>query len=78
MSQPIPPSRRIGSFDNGRSDYGDHVWVEYDGRVGASIDLTTGDFRAQQDEQLSWATHGTGTTLDSGSTSSLIGLLGPW
>ena len=57
---------------------GNRLWVESDGKVGASIDLTTSDFRAEGDPQHTWAQYGTGITLDSGSTSSLISLLRPW
>lgn len=57
---------------------GSQLWVESDGKVGASIDLTTRDFRAELDPQHAWAEYGTGTTLDSGNTSSLIALLRPW
>jgi hypothetical protein len=57
---------------------GTQLWVESDGKVGASIDLATNDFRAELDTQHNWAAYGTGTTLDSGNTSSLISLLRPW
>jgi len=57
---------------------GTQLWVESDGKVGASIDLATNDFRAELDTQHNWAAFGTGTTLDSGSTSSIISLLSPW
>ena len=57
---------------------GSRLWVESDGKVGASIDLTTGDFRAESDPQHKWAEYGTGTTLDAGNTSSLISLICPW
>jgi len=57
---------------------GSQLWVESDGKVGASIDLTTSDFRAEGDPQHKWAQYGTGTTLDSGNTSNLISLLRPW
>lgn len=57
---------------------GSQIWVESDGKVGASIDLTTSDFRAESDTQHKWARFGTGTTLDSGKTSSLISVLRPW
>lgn len=60
------------------NDNGDQLWVESDGKVGASIDLTTGDFRAELDTQHEWAKHGAGTKLDSGNTGSMIWLLGPW
>lgn len=53
---------------------GNQLWVESDGKVGASIDLTTNDFRAELDTQHNWAKYGTGTTLDSGSTSNIISL----
>lgn len=57
---------------------GTQLWVESDGKVGASIDLATDDFRAELDTQHNWAAYGTGTTLDSGNTSSVISLLRPW
>jgi len=57
---------------------GNQLWVESDGKVGASIDLTTNDFRAEDDPQHEWAKFGTGTTLDSGNTFSIIALLRPW
>jgi hypothetical protein len=57
---------------------GSQLWVESDGKVGASMDLTTSDFRAEGDEQHEWAQYGTGITLDSGNTSSLLVLLRPW
>ena len=57
---------------------GNQLWVESDGKVGASIDLTTSDFRAEQDPQHKWAKYGTGTTLDSGNTINIIWLLRLW
>ena len=53
---------------------GDRVWIESDGKVGASIDLTSADFRAELDQQHPWASMGSGTLLDSGSTGSIIWL----
>ncbi len=60
------------------NDTGSQLWVESDGKVGASIDLTMDDFRSESDTQHNWAAYGTGTTLDSGNTSSLFSLLSPW
>ena len=57
---------------------GNQLWVESDGEVGASIDLTTIDFRAEGDPQHEWAKLGSGTTLDSGNTYSFFSLLRPW
>lgn len=57
---------------------GHQLWVESDGKVGASIDLATDDFRAEGDTQHSWAAYGTGTTLDSGNTSTVSSFLRPW
>ena len=57
---------------------GTQIWVESDGKVGASIDLTTNDFRAELDTQHDWAAYGTGTTLDSGNTISIFSLFSPW
>lgn len=57
---------------------GNQLWVESDGKVGASIDLTINDFRSESDTQHNWAAYGTGTTLDSGNTSSIFSLLSPW
>ena len=60
------------------NDTGTQLWVESDGTVGASIDLTTSDFRAEHDMQHEWAKYGTGTTLDAGYTSGVSTLLRPW
>ncbi len=57
---------------------GSQIWVESDGKVGASIDLATSDFRGEHDPQHKWAKFGTGTTLDSGNTISISSLLRPW
>jgi hypothetical protein len=57
---------------------GNQLWVESDGKVGASIDLATNDFRAENDTQHTWAAYGTGAVLDSGNTSSIFSLLSPW
>ena len=57
---------------------GKQLWVESDGEVGASIDITTGDFRGEHYPQHEWAKYGTGTTLDSGNTYGIISLLRPW
>ena len=57
---------------------GKHLWVESDGEVGASIDITTGDFRGEHYPQHEWAKYGTGSTLDSGNTYGIISLLRPW
>jgi len=57
---------------------GNQLWVESDSKVGASIDLVTNEFRAEGDPQHKWAKFGTGTTLDSGNTYSIISLLRPW
>jgi hypothetical protein len=56
---------------------GKQLWVESDGEVGASIDITTGDFRGEHYPQHEWAKYGTGTTLDSGNTYGIISLLRP-
>lgn len=55
---------------------GNQLWVESDGKVGASIDLATNDFH-ELDTQHTWAVYGTGTTLDSGDTDDIISLLRP-
>lgn len=60
------------------NETGTQVWVESDGKVGASIDLSTRDFRAEGGEQHKWARFGTGATLDEGDTSSVVSLLRPW
>lgn len=57
---------------------GNQLWVESDGKVGASIDLATNDFRAELDPQHDWAAIGNGTTLDAGNTSSFFSLFRPW
>ncbi len=60
------------------NDTGTQLWVESDGKVGASLDLATNDFRSESDRQHDWAVYGTGTTLDSGNTSSIFSLFSPW
>ena len=60
------------------NDTGTQLWVESDGKVGASIDLSTKDFRSEHDPQHEWAEYGTGTTLDSGNTFSILSFLRPW
>jgi hypothetical protein len=60
------------------SNNGSHVWIESHGVVGASLDLSTGDFRAELDEKHPWAKIGAGTELDSGATWSLLWFIGPW
>lgn len=57
---------------------GHQVWVESDGKVGSSIDLSTGDFRAEDDPQHLWARIGTGMKLDSGYTITVFSVLRPW
>ncbi|MFN0051873.1 MAG: hypothetical protein ACKV0T_06760 [Planctomycetales bacterium] len=59
------------------SGNGDRVWVESDGKVGASIDLLTSDFRSEMHQQHAWAKMGSGTTLDAGFNFSLRWLLYP-
>ena len=59
-------------------DGGNRVWIESDGKVGASIDLRTGDFRSEHEPQHAWAIFGAGTILDAGITFSILGILGPW
>jgi len=49
-------------------DQGDRVWVESDNEVGASLDLTTGEFRPEQQPQFNWAKLGAGETLAEGRT----------
>lgn len=60
------------------NDTESQLWVESDGEVGASIDLVTGDFRAEGEQQHAWAKYGSGRTLDSGSTITLWSVLRPW
>lgn len=57
---------------------GDRVWVESDGKVGASLDVNTGEFRSELDPKPAWAKYGQGQKLDEGVTSSVLWLLGPW
>ena len=57
---------------------GNQLWVESDRKVGASIDLTTSDFRSEHEPQHDWAKYGSGTTLDSGYTSFILSFLRPW
>ena len=60
------------------NDTGSQVWVESDGEVGASIDIASGDFRAEHELQHPWAKYGSGRTLDSGLTTTLWSVLRPW
>ena len=60
------------------ADNGDHVWVESEGKVASSIDLSNSDFRAELQKQHPWAIVGAGAPLASGKTGSLIWLMGPW
>ena len=60
------------------TDNGDRAWVESDGHVGASIDLTTADFRAELAQQHPWVAMESGTVLDAGSTGNILWLIGPW
>ena len=53
-------------------DDGNGVWVEADGKVGASLDLNTGMFRAEQDSQFEWAQYGQGRKIGEGRTWSLL------
>lgn len=57
---------------------GNQVWVESDNKVGASLDLETGEFRAERYEQFPWVIYGEGQSLASGRTWSILWLLGPW
>ena len=57
---------------------GRHVWVESDGKVGASLDMATRDFRGELVEQHDWAVYGSGEELDSGRTWGVIDVIGPW
>ena len=50
------------------SDRGDRVWVESDHKVGASLDLATGEFQWEQQPQPKWAELGGGETLAAGRT----------
>ena len=57
---------------------GKGVWVEADGKVGASLDLETGEFRPEYASQFDWAAYGAGRIIGAGRTSSILWLLGPW
>jgi hypothetical protein len=58
------------------------LWVEADGKVGASLDLSTGEFWPEGQNQAPWARYGTGRVLAEGRTWSfhqvLIYLIVPW
>ncbi|MBN2376852.1 MAG: hypothetical protein JXD22_10640 [Sedimentisphaerales bacterium] len=54
------------------------VWIESDEKVGASLDLTTGEFRSEDDIQFEWAKYGLGTTLAKGWTRGILNLLLPY
>jgi hypothetical protein len=60
------------------SENGKGIWVEFDGSVGASLDIETGEFRDELDLQLPWAKFGRGTIIAQGRTWSLLHVLGPW
>lgn len=60
------------------TDNGNRVWVVSDGRVGASLDLVTADFRDESQHQHTWAVMNDGTTLAAGFTGSILWLLCPW
>lgn len=57
---------------------GKGLWVEWKGTVGASLDLTTGEFRAEQEPQFKWAQYGKGQIIAQGSTWSILQMLVPW
>ena len=54
------------------------VWVESDGKVGASLDLSAGVFRSEHEKQFSWAVYGKGAKIAEGSTGTILSLLVPW
>jgi hypothetical protein len=54
------------------------VWIESDGKVGASLDLLTNDFREEQSKQLEWARYGEGNKIAEGRTWSFINIILPW
>ncbi|MCK4625121.1 MAG: hypothetical protein KAV00_07420 [Phycisphaerae bacterium] len=57
---------------------GKGMWVESDEKVGASLDLETGEFRSEIDPQFEWARYGEGQTIAEGKTWSWRQLLVPW
>jgi hypothetical protein len=59
-------------------DNGKGVWVEAYGKVGASLDLTTGEFRAEHDPQFEWAVFGKGEVIGAGRTWSIMSIFLPW
>jgi hypothetical protein len=61
-----------------QTDDGMGVWVESDGKVGASLRLDNGDFRGEFFEQFPWAVYGQGITVGQGTTGSVVWLLVPW
>lgn len=60
-----------------RKEDGTGVWVESDGKVGGSLDLGTGEFRAELDPQFPWAQYGTGKKIAEGRTWSFLQVLCP-
>lgn len=60
------------------SEDGTGVWVEADGKVSASLNLNTGDFRPEQSVQLPFATYGKGQKIGEGRTWSILQILLPF
>ena len=58
-------------------DDGKGIWVESDGKVGASLDLATGEFRAEFDTQFEWAKYGQGKAIAEGLTWGILQILLP-
>jgi len=60
------------------NDNGSGIWIESDGKVAASLDLITGEFRCEQEPQFSWAKFSTGKTIAEGQTTTVLNLFLPW
>jgi len=59
-------------------DDGTGIWIESDDKVGASLNLITGDFRDEHSPQFEWAHYGHGKKIAEGRTWSLLNIILPW
>ena len=59
------------------SDDGTGIWIESDGKVGASLNLLTGDFRDEHSSQFEWAHYGHGNKIAEGRTWSFLNIIYP-
>ncbi len=57
---------------------GTGIWIESDGKVGASLDLTIREFRPEYSSQFTWAKLGEGKIIADGQTGNPFNLFLPW